>query len=104
LKGGVGRKILSFVMFLITNIMISEFKMQDINKKNERVIVYIDGFNLYFGMREANLDNCRWLNIKKMILKLIQPHQELVEIKYFISRVSNSPDKQKRQSTSTLMH
>lgn len=73
--------------------------MQELSKKIERVIVYIDGFNLYFGMREANLDNCRWLNVEKMVRKLLQPHQELVEIKYFTSRVSNNPDKQKRQST-----
>lgn len=27
------------------------------NPKKERVIAYIDGFNLYFGMREAGFDN-----------------------------------------------
>lgn len=27
--------------------------MQVAMQKKERVIVYIDGFNLYFGMREA---------------------------------------------------
>lgn len=73
--------------------------MQEITKKNERVIVYIDGFNLYFGMREAGLDNCRWLNVEKMVQKLLQPNQTLVGINYFTSRVSNNPDKQKRQST-----
>jgi uncharacterized LabA/DUF88 family protein len=72
--------------------------MQEENKKNERVIVYIDGFNLYFGMREAGFDHCRWLNLKKLIENLLQPNQELKEIKYFTSRVSNNPDKQKRQS------
>lgn len=73
--------------------------MQTDNKKNERVIVYIDGFNLYFGMRDAGLDKCRWLNVEKMVRKLLQAHQHLVCIKYFTSRVSNNPDKQKRQST-----
>jgi uncharacterized LabA/DUF88 family protein len=73
--------------------------MQDSNEKNERVIVYIDGFNLYFGIREAGLDNCRWLNLEKMVSKLLKPNQILKEIKYFTSRVSNNPDKQKRQST-----
>lgn len=73
--------------------------MQITDNKNDRVIVYIDGFNLYFGMREAGLDSCRWLNVEKMIKKLLQPHQKLVQIKYFTSRVSNSPEKQKRQST-----
>lgn len=65
----------------------------------ERVIVYIDGFNLYFGMREAGLDQCRWLNVKKLAENLLNNKQTLIDVKYFTSRVSNSPDKQKRQST-----
>ncbi len=67
--------------------------------KKERVIAYIDGFNLYFGMREAGFDNCRWLDIKKLVENLLQHNQELIAVKYYTSRVSNSPDKQKRQST-----
>ncbi|MDR6560796.1 MULTISPECIES: NYN domain-containing protein [unclassified Arcicella] len=73
--------------------------MQEKIQKKERVIAYIDGFNLYFGMREAGLDQCRWLNVKKLVNNLLKPHQELVAVKYFTSRVSNNPDKQKRQST-----
>lgn len=73
--------------------------MQEENKKNERVIVYIDGFNLYFGVREAGFDQCRWLNVRKLVENLLQPNQTLIEVKYFTSRVSNNPDKQKRQST-----
>lgn len=73
--------------------------MQIENKKNERIIVYVDGFNLYFGMREAGFDNCRWLNLKSLILSLLQPNQKLIEIRYYTSRVSNNPDKQKRQTT-----
>ena len=67
--------------------------------KKERVIVYVDGFNLYFGMLEAGFLNCKWLNINKLANNLLQINQELVEIKYFTSRVSNNPDKQKRQTT-----
>jgi uncharacterized LabA/DUF88 family protein len=67
--------------------------------KKERVIVYVDGFNLYFGMREAGFDTCRWLNILSLAESLLQPSQTLEGIKYFTSRVSNNPDKQKRQST-----
>ena len=73
--------------------------MQEKEKKRERVVAYIDGFNLYFGMREAGFNNCRWLNIHKLIINLLKPHQCLMGIKYFTSRVSNNPDKQKRQST-----
>ena len=73
--------------------------MQEKAQKKERVIAYIDGFNLYFGMREAGFDQCRWLNVKKLVESLLQPNQELVGVKYYTSRVSNNPDKQKRQST-----
>ncbi len=65
----------------------------------ERVVVYVDGFNLYFGMREAGFDHYRWLNLKKLVENLLQPNQELRQIKYFTSRVNNNIDKQKRQST-----
>ena len=73
--------------------------MQQQQQKKKKKIAYVDGFNLYFGMRDASLDHCRWLNIKKLVESLLQPNQILVEVKYFTSRVSNSPDKQKRQST-----
>lgn len=50
-------------------------------------------------MREAGFDQCRWLNLMELAKRLLKPHQELKGVKYFTSRVSNSPDKQKRQST-----
>lgn len=59
----------------------------------------VDGFNLYFGMLEAGFNNCKWLDLKKLIESLLHPNQQLQAIKYFTSRVSNNPDKQKRQTT-----
>ncbi len=67
--------------------------------KKEKVIVYVDGFNMYFGILEAGFLNCKWLNISKLVNNLLQVNQELIEIKYFTSRVSNNPEKQKRQTT-----
>ncbi|MBC8436008.1 MAG: NYN domain-containing protein [Bacteroidetes bacterium] len=71
----------------------------NIIKKNERVIAYVDGFNLYFGLLEAGLKKLQWLNLRLLIENLLKANQSLVEIKYFTSRVSNNPDKQKRQTT-----
>lgn len=68
-------------------------------KKVERTIVYVDGFNLYFGMLEAGFDNCKWLDLRKLMNNFLKPEQNLVDIKYFTSRVGNNPDKQKRQAT-----
>ena len=73
--------------------------MQENNEKKEKIIVYIDGFNLYFGLKDANLEKFKWLNINILVSKLIRPNQEIVAIKYFTSRVTNNPEKQKRQST-----
>ncbi len=64
-----------------------------------RVIVYIDGFNLYFGMLEAGYDNCKWLNIEKLVQSYLSSNQALMAIKFFTSRISHNPQKQKRQST-----
>lgn len=67
--------------------------------KKERVIVYVDGFNLYFGMLEAGFDYCKWLDLILLSNNLLKSNQVLVEVKYFTSRVSNNPEKQKRQNT-----
>ena len=62
--------------------------------QKERVIVYIDGFNLYFGMTSV-YTNIKWLNVELMAQHIIKPHQTLVAVKYFTSLVSNNPLKKK---------
>lgn len=64
--------------------------------KKERVIVFIDGFNLYFGMTSTYPD-IKWLNLELLAQNLLKPHQTLVGVKYFTSLVSNDPNKEKRQ-------
>ena len=63
------------------------------------MIAYIDGFNLYFGLKSKGWQRYYWLNLRKLILNLLKPHQKLILIKYFTARVSKPPDKQKRQAT-----
>jgi len=65
----------------------------------EKVIVYIDGFNFYFGLKEKGWKRYYWLNLQKLAENLLKPFQELVTTKYFTSRISLPPNKQKRQST-----
>lgn len=67
--------------------------------EKERVQVYVDGFNLYFGMLEAGINKGKWLNVKLLAENIIKQNQELLGVHYFTSRVSNDPDKQKRQTT-----
>ena len=54
---------------------------------------------MYFGLIQAGLQNYKWLNLIALSSRLLKPSQKLIEVKYFTSRVSNDPDKQKRQGT-----
>jgi len=70
-----------------------------VNQKKERVIAYVDGFNLYFGMKDSGHNDTLWLNIQLLAQNLLRPDQELVLTKYFTSRVKNNPPKERRQKT-----
>lgn len=65
----------------------------------ERVITYIDGFNLYFGLKEKKWRRYYWLDVKRLAETLLQSGQTLVCTKYFTSRMSRPADKVKRQTT-----
>ena len=67
--------------------------------EKERVIAYVDGFNLYFGMVAKGDKDTLWLDIQQLARNLLKPNQELVYVKYFTSRVRNNPDKEQRQKT-----
>lgn len=71
----------------------------NLSSKKERVIAYVDGFNLYFGMKAGGWNDTLWLNIQKLAHELLKPHQVLLHTKYFTSRVRNNPNKEKRQKT-----
>ncbi len=66
---------------------------------NRRVIAYIDGFNLYYGLRAARWKRYYWLNLQTLIRNFLKADQTLVCTKYFTSRVSYPADKERRQST-----
>jgi len=68
---------------------------------NERVNFYIDGLNLYNGLKRAGLRKYYWLDLRKLAEKLCLPSQGVEEIKYFTSMVSTRFDEEKyyRQSS-----
>ena len=68
----------------------------------ERLIAYIDGFNLYFGMKSKGWRRYYWLDLPELMRQVHKPDQQLEMTKYFTSRVSATPanpDKAKRQNT-----
>jgi len=67
--------------------------------RETKVIVYIYGFNLYFGLREQGWRKYMWLDLVRFAQGLLFDGQHLVATKYFTSRVASHVAKQKRQST-----
>lgn len=67
--------------------------------RSNKVIAYIDGFNLYHGLRDKDWRCYYWLNLHKLCLHLLKTGQHLVIVKYFTSRIKAPNDKKKRQST-----
>jgi uncharacterized LabA/DUF88 family protein len=64
----------------------------------KRVIVYIDGFNLYFGLIQRGWQKYLWLDLKKFAASLLISGQVLAHTKYFTSRISKPVSKQRLQS------
>ena len=62
------------------------FKFKTMEQK--RVIVYVDGYNFYYGLRNggAKWKRVYWLDIVKFFEKMMLPNQELVEVNYYSAR------------------
>lgn len=65
----------------------------------DRVITYIDGFNVYFGLKSSGWQRYYWLNLQLLSINLLKPNQQLIYTKYFTSRIANPADKRIRQNT-----
>jgi uncharacterized LabA/DUF88 family protein len=63
----------------------------------ERVITYIDGYNLYYGLRSKGWKRFYWLNVQALAGQFLKPNQTLVMTKYFTTVVKQPEDKRRRQ-------
>lgn len=66
------------------------------DKPKQRVIVYIDGFNFYFGLRAHKWRKYYWLDFVRFFEGQMKSYQELVEVNYF-SAVPLNSEKADRQ-------
>lgn len=64
-----------------------------------RVIAYVDGFTVYYGLKDKGWRHLMWLDYVALMKKLLRPGQELIAVKYFTSRVRKPEDSRLRQST-----
>lgn len=64
----------------------------------QRVIAYVDGFNLYFGLKQSGFRRYYWLDVAKLAQHMLKPDQKLVETHYFTARIrDNGRNKQDRK-------
>ncbi|HIE54601.1 MAG TPA: NYN domain-containing protein, partial [Chromatiaceae bacterium] len=65
-----------------------------------RVISYIDGFNLYFGLRNKGWKRYYWLDLVALSESILKSGQTLVESHNFTARIrtsgNNRPDMQRQ--------
>jgi uncharacterized LabA/DUF88 family protein len=54
-----------------------------------RTIVYIDGFNLYYGAVKDT--PYKWLDLDALFRRVLQRHHRVVSIKYFTAKVQGRP-------------
>jgi uncharacterized LabA/DUF88 family protein len=64
----------------------------------ERVIAYVDGFNLYFGLKEQGWKKQYWLDVGLLARGLLKSGQQLVGVNYFTARISGTRAKRARQN------
>ena len=59
-----------------------------------RTFVYVDGFNLYY--RALKGTPWKWLDLPALFVKVLQPHHDILTVKYFTARVSGTPTDQSK--------
>jgi uncharacterized LabA/DUF88 family protein len=68
--------------------------------RRHRTIVYVDGFNFYYGQMRGT--PWKWLDPEALFRNVLGPQNDLVRVKYFTARVQptdSDPDVHVRQDT-----
>lgn len=54
--------------------------------EKQKVIVYVDGFNFYYGLKNKGWKKFYWLDVVKFFERMMNNNQILVEVNYFSAR------------------
>ena len=69
---------------------------------SHRVAVYVDGLNLYNGLKSRGWRRYYWLDLRRLAECLLRPGQRLVMVRYFTARFrfrADDPEQTLRQDT-----
>ena len=64
-----------------------------------RAIVYVDGFNLYYGLKSKNYKRYYWLDIEQLGQRFLRGRCVLSRVKYFTADIKAGTNKHYRQQT-----
>ncbi|MEV5742515.1 NYN domain-containing protein [Microbispora rosea] len=64
-----------------------------------RVGVYVDGFNLYYGLRSLRGRRYLWLDLHALACRLLKPGQTLTAVRYFTAPIRGDARALARQQT-----
>lgn len=56
---------------------------------SNRAIVYIDGFNLYYGMKSGNMQKLLWLDLHELAEAICPKRLQVISVKYVTARILN---------------
>ena len=65
--------------------------------QSERVVVYIDGYNLYYGQRDAFGKRYQWLDLQAFSESFLRSGMVLVKVKYFTAITKSTTGSRQRQ-------
>ena len=66
-----------------------------------RTFVYVDGFNLYYGALKGS--SWKWLDLVTLFEQVLQPHHQILAVKYFTARVSGTAETRRSPSGRTFI-
>jgi uncharacterized LabA/DUF88 family protein len=64
----------------------------------DRVFVYVDGFNLFYGIKDRGWKHLYWIDPHKLAVELAPQDSDVVSVKYFTARVKVPDEKRDRQN------
>ena len=62
-----------------------------------KAIVYIDGFNLYYGIRSLKNPSLKWLDVECLAKSFLRTNTSLEQVKYFTTMIKGDVEKITRQ-------
>src|SRR5437762_3268270 len=54
----------------------------------KRIAVYVDGFNLYHALKNLKKNHLKWLNLRALAEKFINPREEAIEAVFYFSAIA----------------